>query len=107
MRIRLIAAVFAVSIMQVAFAQEADESVVAAIKEDNVALIGEWLEADSVAVDLHAKCKPDWSTHADNTQIEVTDLSIFRNKLYLSFAFNSMTSNLVYISDRDKIKSAP
>ena len=34
-------------------------------------------------------------------------LSIFRNKLYLSFAFNSMTSNLVYISDRDKIKSAP
>ena len=48
-----------------------------------------------------------FATHADNTQIELTDLSIFRNKLYLSFAFNSMTSNLVYISDRDKIKSAP
>ena len=46
-------------------------------------------------------------THTDNTQIKVIDSSSSRNKLYSFFVVDSKTSNLVHISDRHKIKSAP
>ena len=45
-------------------------------------------------------------THTDNTQIKV-DSSSSRKKLYSSFLVDSMTSNLLQISDSQKIKSAP
>ena len=48
-----------------------------------------------------------FATHTDNTQIKVIDSSSSRNKLYSTFVVDSKTSNLVHISDRHKIKSAP
>ena len=48
-----------------------------------------------------------YPSHTDNTQIKVTDWSSFRNKLYSTFVADSMSSNLVHISDRHKIESAP
>ena len=48
-----------------------------------------------------------YATHTDNTQIKVIDSSNSRNKLYFTFAVDSKTSNLVHISERHKIKSAP
>ena len=46
-------------------------------------------------------------THTDNIQIKVTGSPNFRYKLYSTFVVNSMIPNLVHISDRHKIKSAP
>ena len=48
-----------------------------------------------------------FATHTDNTQIKVIDSSISRNKLYSTFVVDIMTTNLVHISDRHKIKPAP
>ena len=48
-----------------------------------------------------------FATHTENNQIKVIDSSSFINKLYSSFAVYSMISNLVHVSDRHKIKSAP
>ena len=47
------------------------------------------------------------ATHTDNTQIKVIDSSISTNKLYPTFVVDSKTSNLVHISNRHKINSAP
>ena len=48
-----------------------------------------------------------FATHTDNTQIKIKDSSSFRKKLHSTFVVDSKTSNLVHISDRHKIKSAP
>ena len=45
--------------------------------------------------------------HTNNTQIKVIELSSSRKKLYSTFVVDSMTSNLVQISDSQKIKPAP
>ena len=46
-------------------------------------------------------------TYTDSTQIKVIDSSSSGNKLYSASAVNSMTSILVHISERHKIKSLP
>ena len=48
-----------------------------------------------------------FATHTDNTQIKVIDSSSSRSKLYSTFVVDSKTSNLVLVSERHKIKSAP
>ena len=48
-----------------------------------------------------------FATHTENNQNKVIDSSSFINKLYSTFAVDSMISNLVQVSDRHKIKSAP
>ena len=48
-----------------------------------------------------------FATHTDNNQMKVLDSSSSRNELYLTFVIDNVTSNLVRISDRHKIKSAP
>ena len=45
--------------------------------------------------------------HTQTMKIKVIDLFSSKTKLYSTFFVDSMTSNLVVISDRHKIKSAP
>ena len=56
---------------------------------------------------LHKMLIKSFVTHTDNTQLKVTDSSSSRNKLHLTFVVDSKTSNLVHISHKHKIKSAP